>query len=219
MANRAALRTRDQGGSASLRHELTLAVGAGLGVAVAGAIVARLGADEHWPIDHEIRRLLSARGHRRTRAALRVAGTAGTIGVYGPATLLAALLVARKRSPARALPMAASVAASAIVASAVKHIVKRPRPVGITGVINKRPSFPSGHATRATTAAFAIAYLLVRERMMSRHVAMPLATAVATAVGVSRAYADAHWTTDILGGWALGAATGAAGALWYERVR
>ena len=32
-------------------------------------------------------------------------------------------------------------------------------------------------------------------------------------------YADAHWTTDVLGGWALGAAAAAGGALWYEYVR
>lgn len=55
--------------------------------------------------------------------------------------------------------------------------------------------------------------------MVSRSIAFPLALTIAAAAGVSRAYADAHWTTDVVGGWALGGATAAASALWYEKLR
>ena len=46
-----------------------------------------------------------------------------------------------------------------------------------------------------------------------------VALTIAAAVGVSRTYADAHWTTDVVGGWALGGAAAAVSALWYERLR
>lgn len=62
-------------------------------------------------------------------------------------------------------------------------------------------------------------YLLVRERLVPAELAMPLAVAIALSTGISRTYADAHWTTDVIGGWALGAAAAAGGALWYEDIR
>ena len=203
----------------SRRHHLALAAVAGSGVALLAALVARLGVDEHWPIDHKVRSALSSHGIPRTRKALRVAGLAGSVGVYVPATLLAMAVVRRRGDRDRALPLAGSVAGAATAALLLKRIVRRPRPRGPTGPVNERPSFPSGHATRASATALAIAYVLVRERLVSRTYALPVAIALAAAAGVSRAYADAHWTTDVLGGWALGGASAAGSALWYERLR
>lgn len=205
----------------SRRHQLALATVAGSGVALLAALVARLGIDEHWPIDHSVRAVLSSHDIRRTRAALRIAGTAGTVGVYVPATLLAMGLLAwrRKGGCSRLSPLAGSIAGSAAASLLLKRIVRRPRPRPESGPFNEKPSFPSGHATRASAAALAIAYVLVRERMVPRAVALPIALAIAGAAGVSRAFADAHWTTDVVGGWALGGATAAGSALWYEQLR
>ena len=60
---------------------------------------------------------------------------------------------------------------------------------------------------------------MVRERMAPRELALPLAVALSLGTGVSRAYADAHWTTDVIGGWALGGTSAALSALYYEFVR
>jgi membrane-associated phospholipid phosphatase len=204
----------------SRRHHLALAAIAGGGVALLAAMVARLGIDEHWPIDHHVRATLAAQRKPRLRATLKLVGTAGTVGVYAPATLLAMMLVARRHGQrARAWPVAGSVVAAASGALALKHIVRRPRPRPKSGRYNERPSFPSGHATRASAAALAIAYVLVRERMAPREVALPLAIALSLGTGVSRAYAEAHWTTDVIGGWALGGASAALSAICYEFVR
>ena len=204
----------------SRRHHLALAAVAGGGVALLAAMVARLGVDEHWPIDQRVRARLASHGRPRLRAALRIVGTSGAVGVYVPATLMAMLLVARRSGQKnRAWPVAGSVAAGAAGALALKHMVKRPRPRTKNGPINERPSFPSGHATRASAAALAIAYVLVRERMTPREIALPLAIAISLGTGVSRAYADAHWTTDVIGGWALGGASAALASLYYEYVR
>jgi membrane-associated phospholipid phosphatase len=204
----------------SRRHQLALAAVAGGGVALLAALVARLGVDEHWPVDHAVRAALSSHGIPRTRAALRAAGAAGTVGVYVPAILLAMGLVARRqRDRDRLFPLVGSIVGAAAASLVLKRIVKRPRPLPKSGRVNAKPSFPSGHATRASAAALAIAYVLVRERMVPRALALPIALAIATAAGVSRAYADAHWTTDVIGGWALGGAAAAGSALWYEKLR
>lgn len=204
----------------SRRHHLALAALAGGGVALLSALVARLGVDEHWPIDHRVRSKLASHGKPRLRATLKVLGASGTIGVYAPATLLAMLLIARRTGEReRAWPVAGSIVAAAAGSLVLKHLVKRPRPQPTNGPINEKPSFPSGHATRASAAALAIAYVLVRERMSPREVALPLAMAISLGTGVSRAYADAHWTTDVIGGWALGGASAALSALLYEKIR
>ena len=184
------------------------------------AMVARLGVDEHWPIDHRVRATLASHGKPRLRAILKVVGASGTVGIYAPATLLAMLMIARRTGQRdRGWPVAGSVAAAAAGCLVLKHLVRRPRPRTTTGQFNERPSFPSGHATRASAAALAIAYVLIRERMSPREVALPLAIAISLGTGVSRAYADAHWTTDVIGGWALGGASAALSALYYEHIR
>jgi membrane-associated phospholipid phosphatase len=204
----------------SRRHHLALAAVAGSGVALLAAMVARLGIDEHWPIDHRVRETLASHGKPRLRATLRVVGTAGTVGIYVPATIMVMLLIARRNGHrTRAWPVAGSVAAAAAGSLALKHLVRRPRPRAKAGPYNEKPSFPSGHATRASAAALAIAYVLVRERMAPREIALPLAIALSVGTGVSRAYADAHWTTDVIGGWALGGASAALSAIYYEYVR
>jgi membrane-associated phospholipid phosphatase len=205
--------------AASRRHRLALAAAAGGGVALISAMVARLGVDEHWPIDLRVRAVVATHRKPKTRAMLRVAGTAGAVGVYVPATVLAVLLVSSRRDTRRAMPIAGAVTSAAIASWLLKHAVKRPRPRGTHGPVNSHPSFPSGHATRASATALTIAYVLLRERMAPHHVALPIAAGISAAAGVSRAYADAHWTTDVIGGWALGAATAAAAGLWYEHVR
>lgn len=203
----------------SRRHHLALGAAAGGGIALLAALVARLGVDEHWPIDHTVRAALSSHAIPRTRKALRAAGAAGTVGVYVPATLLAMAIVARRGDRSRTLPLIGSIAGAAAASLLFKRIVRRPRPRTSIGSANEKPSFPSGHATRASAAALAIAYVLVRERLVPRAFALPVAVTLAVAAGVSRAYADAHWTTDVVGGWALGGASAAGSALWYETLR
>jgi undecaprenyl-diphosphatase len=202
----------------SRRHRLALGTAASTGVALLSALVARLGADEHWPIDRHVRAVLQTHGIRRTRAALDMVGKAGTAPAYLPAAAFAAAIVARRRDLAHAAPIVMSVAAAVGASWVLKRIVRRNRPLPISGPPIARPSFPSGHATRASAAGLVIAYVLVRERILP-HATIPLVGLLAAAVGISRAYADAHWTTDVIGGWALGGATAAAGALAYERVR
>jgi membrane-associated phospholipid phosphatase len=203
----------------SLRHQLGLAASIAGGVALVSGIIAGLGADEHWPIDARVRATLARKRHPRIRASLDVAGRAGTVAGYGSVAVVFATAIAYHRDIKHAAPVFASAAVAAGASALLKRVVRRPRPERAAGPVKARHSFPSGHATRATATALTGAYLLVRERLAPAEITMPFAAAVAIATGVSRTYADDHWTTDVIGGWALGAAVAAGAALWYEAIR
>jgi undecaprenyl-diphosphatase len=72
-------------------------------------------------------------------------------------------------------------------------------------------SFPSSHATDAAAGA---AIFTWASPMLS-----PVAIGVALLVGISRVYLGVHWPTDVLAGWALGAALGAALVLLNRLLR
>jgi membrane-associated phospholipid phosphatase len=200
-------------------HTLRLAATAAGSIALLATLVARLDADEQWAIDARVRNAVRQHRAPRTRATLRVAGRLGTVAVYGPATAIAMGIVAWRRGAHRALPLGGAVAGAVVFGFLLKQLVRRPRPAGGDAPVNTHPSFPSGHATRATALASMLAYVAVREDVAAPTVAVPLAAGVAAAVGVSRAYADAHWTTDVVGGWAAGIAAMAVAALAYEHAR
>lgn len=85
-------------------------------------------------------------------------------------------------------------------------------------------SYPSGHAAYSTVW-IAAALMLARPAQGRRRVRTALivgGVAVAVFVGASRVYLRVHYPSDVIGGWALGAATlGAAAAvgLAVARVR
>jgi len=69
-------------------------------------------------------------------------------------------------------------------------------------------SYPSGHTTGATALAITVAHVLRRERLISSRAATAIRLGAPSLMGVYRVIADEHWATDVVGGWALGAAIG-----------
>ena len=99
----------------------------------------------------------------------------------------------------------------------VKLLVGRARPV-VQHAVDHAPgySFPSGHATNTTIAAIVLLVLLrplLRRR--GRTVAVVLAVAAVLLIGLDRVLLGAHYPSDVLGGYLLGAALAAGSALGY----
>ncbi|MGH2838464.1 MAG: phosphatase PAP2 family protein, partial [Thermoleophilaceae bacterium] len=86
-----------------------------------------------------------------------------------------------------------------------KAAIDRPRPVqpldAITG-----SSFPSGHAAYATTyVVMAVIAARVLPGFASRAALVLGGIVLAAVVGLTRVYLRAHYWSDVVGGWALGA--------------
>ena len=64
-------------------------------------------------------------------------------------------------------------------------------------------SFPSGHATNAIVAYFAMALLLFDDPGQKR-TAAALTLVLAFLIGISRPILGVHWPSDVVGGWAFG---------------
>lgn len=89
----------------------------------------------------------------------------------------------------------------------LKHLVMRARPeLWATAISPDSSSFPSGHAWAAATFYPLIARAIARAHPRGRIPAYVAALGVAFFVGFGRLYLGVHWPTDVLAGWALGAA-------------
>jgi membrane-associated phospholipid phosphatase len=68
-------------------------------------------------------------------------------------------------------------------------------------------SFPSGHATIAVAVWGTIVLVLAQGRRARTTVVLGAASGtISLVVGISRLYLGVHWFTDVVGGFALGAA-------------
>jgi undecaprenyl-diphosphatase len=133
----------------------------------------------------------------------------GGSAVALPLVILAGGLAASRTHRWQNLAAAVVTALGAnLLSRLVKVLVHRPRPpVALAEVHPDQYAFPSGHAITAVVAYGTIAYLACRAlpRWRSRVAVWTGAAAIMALVGMSRVYLGAHWPSDVVGGWALGA--------------
>jgi membrane protein DedA with SNARE-associated domain/membrane-associated phospholipid phosphatase len=155
-----------------------------------------------WLADHRVGWLT---------ATMRAITQLGSLRVIAPLVTVTALLllVRARRADAAALLVTAAAGASLLVVL-VKLLIGRARPEVGGGmlVLVDSFSFPSAHSAQAVATYGALAYLAgqAAPRWGQRVAAWTTAALIALLVGFSRLYLGVHWLSDVLGGYALGAA-------------
>ena len=113
----------------------------------------------------------------------------------------------------------AAPAVGGLLSGVIKVLFGRVRPAGAALFNEKSFSFPSGHAATSAAVVVTLCYVMAREGMISWTTAVVVGGGIPLIVGLTRIYLDVHWTTDVIGGWAVGLFVAALSAALYEYLR
>jgi len=149
-----------------------------------------------------------------------LSGMGGTVTLL-LATIAACGYLALTGSGKRAVIVALSIAGAEIAVESFKAVFERTRPDVVMAEFAVRGlSFPSGHSSMSAVVFLTLGALIAygHVRPLLRWYIMGVAVAATVLVGLSRAALGVHWATDVLGGWAFGAAWAAATLLLVARL-
>jgi len=117
------------------------------------------------------------------------------------------LLIIRKYF--NALFVLLCVAGGWLLSHVIKFGIARPRPDVVAHLVDVNDfSFPSGHAMVSAVTYLTLGALLGRTQIQwaARYYFLGVAVLLTLLIGMSRIYLGVHYPTDVLGGWAAGAA-------------
>jgi undecaprenyl-diphosphatase len=123
------------------------------------------------------------------------------------------LLILRKRLSAVLLVV--GLAGGVGLSEGLKALFERARPpAAYQAVETLNASFPSGHALLSTVFYLTVAVMMTRAfpRRWLKVYVLGVGMVFALMIGLTRVYLGAHWATDVMAGWCVGAAW--AMALW-----
>ncbi|MBD8900142.1 phosphatase PAP2 family protein [Rhodanobacter sp. DHG33] len=131
----------------------------------------------------------------------------GEPALLAVAGAVVAALLASRRNWRMCIPWCVALGGAIISGELAKHIVKRARPFdGHAFVVETGYSFPSGHSFMSMVFFGMLAWLLLRALLPRHHrIAVAVAVGLVTVVGISRVVLQAHYLSDVLAGYALGA--------------
>jgi undecaprenyl-diphosphatase len=196
--------------SAPALVSIRLACGAiGVGVAVFAILALQLGAS--GSALHQFDQALSHElGTTLPQQALWVFGLITHLGDTATLTalcLVVAVWLAESGRQGMALGWALALAGNGMLNLILKQLFSRARPLlPASGSVEPGYSFPSGHSSGAVVACGMLAYLALRllpPRWQGP--VLPIAVALALAVGASRVFLRVHFASDVLAGFASGA--------------
>ena len=156
-----------------------------------------------------------------TESVVELTGLGGyTLIFLLVAAVIGFLIIAGKRGAAMFVFL--SVASGWLVSHGLKTFYDRARPDLVPRLdIVHTASFPSGHATMTTLVYLTLAVVIARlsESTAVRAYVFVVAILISMLVGFSRVYLGVHWPSDVLAGWALGAAWAALSWLVVSLLR
>jgi undecaprenyl-diphosphatase len=130
------------------------------------------------------------------------------------------LLAARKWG--MALFVILAIAGGGLAGNALKWIFVRARPDLVPHLVSvDSASFPSAHAMNSAVTFLTLGVLLSRsqtDRSVKAYL-LGLAIVLTLIVGFSRVYLGVHWPTDVVAGWAVGAAWAILASLVAARLQ
>ena len=139
----------------------------------------------------------------------------GGIAVLGLFALVTVGFLILQRKRLSALLLVLGLAGGVALSEGLKAMFGRERPPeALQAVETLNASFPSGHSLLSAVFYLSIGVMLTRAFPQKRFKAYIIGVAVLLTliVGLTRVYLAAHWATDVLAGWSVGAAW--AMALW-----
>jgi undecaprenyl-diphosphatase len=147
-------------------------------------------------------------------------GSMGVLTLITVAALGYLLLAGRNRTSLFTL---IAVTGGMLLSTLLKMGYDRPRPDLVPHeAVVYTASFPSGHSMMAAVTYLTLAAILSRVHAapLLKAYLLIVAAVITVLVGMSRVYLGVHWPTDVLAGWAAGAAWAALcwlGARWLQR--
>ena len=133
----------------------------------------------------------------------------GGVAVLTLVSLAVVTHLAFIRKTAEAIFVSVSVLGALSVSLALKRVFERPRPDLVPRLSYvTSSSFPSGHAMLSAAVYLTLGALLARfqQRLAQKTHILAWAILLTLLVGISRVYVGVHWPSDVLAGWAAGAA-------------
>jgi len=150
-------------------------------------------------------RLLAAFADPALVPAARLLTHLGDVVTVLAASLLVSGWLLLRGHRRRAILLLVIVISERLLIEAMKTLFDRarPDPLGHEVAVHNL-AFPSGHSANAMAGWLAIALLATSPRR--RLPAVVLALAIALVTGLCRLVLQVHWPSDVIGGWAFGAA-------------
>jgi membrane protein DedA with SNARE-associated domain/membrane-associated phospholipid phosphatase len=198
------------GGALGLSLTVTVLALAGAGWAFGALLQDVLGHDETALLDPPVQAFFVAHREAWLTHLMRAVTDLGGAALLIPLAVGAGLLWRWRTGIWRPLLLLASAYAGAwLLQISVKQLTHRPRPPAALALdAFSGYAFPSGHATDAAAVYGMLAALLAAStpRWSRKVTVWAVAAGLVLLVGLSRVYLGGHWLTDVLGGFALGAA-------------
>ena len=189
------------------RPRLLMQIAGGALLVFAALFVAVAVHREPLPLDGALRDLFQDVGTPDARALVEPVARLGSREVLVPVLLLGGgLLSWQRRTPGPLALLVGSYLGMVLLVGPTKRILHRPEPFDVAGDIGR--SFPSGHAAQAVLVYGMLAALLAAGPVSRRARAAAAigATALCAGIGVAMMVRNAHWMSDMVGGYAAGVA-------------